>query len=182
MKKIYTFTLDDSEVLSERSKNDLRLMAYLVYDQLVAYEMRENKNLLVRGKYIKENELYERMENGIYHYRFASDEIYMENYFFEPFLINDYSFGMTVYDGVISNMEIEMILDSVISLIHFDKEIYIDSIVYDSINENDEDNRIDAIKRISNKINYVYVDKDESKIKKKSKYNPMMMLLRTFGR
>lgn len=180
MKKIYTFTLEDEEGLSQHDRNNLKLVAYLMYDQLINYEYRENKSILVRNKYIKQNELYERLVNGIYYYRFDSDLASDNEYLFEPFMIGEDSFGITVYDGIISGVEIENILDTVKKMIHFDKNIFIDSLNYNS-SLDDEDNRIDTIKRIREKISYMYGNIKEEKIKKRRLINPMI-LIKSFGR
>lgn len=165
MKKIYTFTLDDSEVVSEEIRNNFRLLAFLLYDEINNYDI--DRKILVKNNHIKCNRLFESFVENKYYYRFESNKIMDGKCFFEPFIISDISFGITVYENSIGNDEVLMLLQEVKKLLKFNKDIYLDHIYYDANKDDDESKRVNAMKKIIEKVNYVYSNSSQILIRKK---------------
>ena len=114
MKKIYTFTLDD-EVPSDELFNDVKVIAHLLYEELKNEEY-DTKILVSIDKH-KENVLYETKVMNDYQYKFLSEIENDSKTLYEPFLINHIGFGITIYDGSISEPLLNYLFKNVLKTI-----------------------------------------------------------------
>lgn len=114
MKKIYTFTLDD-EVPSDELFNDVKVIAHLLYEELKNEEY-DTKILVTTDKH-KENVLYETKVMNGYQYKFLSEIENDSKALYEPFLINHIGFGITIYDGSISEPLLNYLFKNVLKTI-----------------------------------------------------------------
>lgn len=142
MKKIYVVSLDDGIPLSDKLKDEIKVLAYLVYDEINGYECDDGSRILYRDGIIY-NELLEKNINGVYVHRFEYNDI--ESGIYEPFMINDRSFAFTVNDGTINDDEINNIIYRVRLFSKITYKFNINSFAYE---EDKKKNRLLAIKKI----------------------------------
>ena len=121
MKKIYTFTLDD-EVPSDELFNDVKVIAHLLYDDLI-FEITDKH---------KENVLYETKVMNDYQYKFLSEIENDNEALYEPFLINHIGFGITIYNGSIPEPLLNYLFKNVLKTIRKPYNFSISSIVLDA--------------------------------------------------
>ena len=146
MKKIYTITLDDENVPSWKFYNDLRVIAYWLYDALDGMESKDGDSILCHEGLIH-NDLLETSCKGIYQYRFLSDINKGDYHMYEPFIINNNSFGFTIIDDdIISDAEITELLDQTLKFLNLNYKYSINDIYYDESHSN----RIIALDRLVN--------------------------------
>lgn len=131
MKKIYTITLDDEVPLSDIVSSDIKEIAYCLFEEMDKYDrpilvVGDNNNLV-------RNELLESFNGKRYNYRFESESSKIDNYRYEPFLINSRSFGFTVYDEATTDEEIMTFLNNVQHMLGFNYKFNIDSVYYDDV-------------------------------------------------
>lgn len=119
---LYDVSLDSEIELTNETLNKVKLLAYLVYDALVEYEYDKGINILYRDNIII-NEIYERCNRYEFEHTDYNKGIY------EPFMINDTSFGFTVYGDSISNAEIKHIVMEVQKNICFYAQLNVNYIV-----------------------------------------------------
>ena len=163
MKKIYTFTLDDGDYPSVNIKGEVSTIAYLLYEELKDLEGISSRKILVMNKNLCENELLDVYIHGKYAFSKFKDE---KSVLCEPFMLSDTSFGITVYDGVISDSEMSMLLISAKRFIHSKCSFEIDSITYEANNTDDERMRKWVIKDM--------LKKDKVKVLTKTRRYPVM--------
>ena len=151
MKKIYTITLDDDVPLSDDTYySNVREIAFWLYEELGKFDHQilcidNDKEMNADG--LRKNELYDVPYNGGYVYRFDSDNVKgIDNRLFEPFVLDNKTFGFTVYDGSISDSELAIILDGVLKILQLNHHYSINSVLYDDTNIK---NRFKAIEAIS---------------------------------
>ena len=148
MRKIYTITLEDDIPLSIVDLGNIKGIAYLLYSEISNID----KPILCTNENTKEeliiNELKEKNIGGKYLYSFISDKDKDNYYKYEPFMINNNSFGFTVFDNSITDTEIAILLDNVFKFIGYKFNYKIDSIYYD---ENKKNDRYHIIKSLINK-------------------------------
>lgn len=148
-KKIYTFTVDDEDYPSREFKDNIKVIASLVYDELKCLDYENPKPILVHGKKICDNVLYETDAfNRDCRYTFASEKHENENYLYEPLLLDDKTFGITVYDENITMYEMTTIIDNVLKLLRLNYQFSIDEFSYISKDADDESKRGMTIKKI----------------------------------
>ena len=148
-KKIYTFTMDDEDYPSREFKDNIKVIASLVYDELKCLDYENPKPILVHGKKICDNILYEtNVFNGDCRYTFISEKYGKENYLYEPLLLDDKTFGVTVYDENITMHEMTTIIDNVLKLLRLNYQFSIDEFSYISKDADDESKRGMTIKKI----------------------------------
>ena len=139
MKELYVISLDDDIPLQSNIANDIRQIAYFLYDELDRYDRHilciDDDNSLIR------NELYEVYLNSNdtqCTYKFTSDKSSIDYRHYEPFMIDDRSFGFTIYEGSLTTDEIVSSLNTVLFFLHLNKEKYqfnISSIKYNTFDE-----------------------------------------------
>lgn len=161
MKTIYVVTLDDEIPLSSRLIDDIKLLCFLVYDEIMGIEY-DNGNKILCHDGIIYNELLEREDNGIYTHRFRYNDILSGKY--EPFMINDTSFAFTVYDGMLSNDDIINIISKVRIYTKIRCNFKVSSVTYKEDSKNK--NRMLAIKKL---LESNHNDKEDKKNKVKIK-------------
>ena len=169
MKKIYTITLDDDIPLSESISSDIKEIAYFLFEEIAKYDRQilvvdDDRNLI-------RNELLESYHNGRYNFRFDSEHTDIDNYRYEPFLINDRSFGFTVYDGSIDEEEIQSLLNNVLIFFRLNYKFNIDCLYYDD----------EFINNRQSAYNFVTFGnrerkKEDIKVKKKTRLLPSPLL------
>lgn len=169
MKRIYTITLDDDDIpLSHNIGSDIREIAYWIYEELSKFDEQilcididqdKSKDGLLK------NELYDIPSKEGYIYKFDSDLKDIDNRIFEPFVLDDKTFGFTIYDGRLTDGEISIILDGILKLLKMNYKYTIDSVVYD---DKSMKNRFNAIDKLMNK-------KDVNNSKKRVKVPAKML-------
>ncbi len=162
MKKIYVVSLDDEVPLSDKMKDEIKVLAYLVYDEIQGYEYADNCQILCHDDIIY-NELLEKEVNGEYVHRFKYDNV--ESGMYEPFMIGDRSFAFTVNDGTLDGNEIISIIYKVRMFSKITSNIEINSVIYE---DDKKKNRLMAIKKIlldNEKKNNKKEDKPKTKVK-----------------
>ena len=149
MKKIYTFTLGSEDYPSEKFRYDLRLFAYWMYDKLYNYygdgfiPLNLNNN-------IKYNAIHEGIKRGEY---YLDSDIFDDGYiYYEPFLIGERSFGLTVIDDSIDEKTLQDLIKEVLSELQLDYSVIIGSACYCSKSSNDESQRRKAISLVYNNL------------------------------
>jgi len=159
MKRIYAFTLDGEDCVSSKFRSNLRLIAYLMYDSIYNYDGSDDYKALIINKNIIYNEIIEgtggcRFANygesaddyTKYEYYLSSD-VYDDGYInYEPFLIGDRTFAITVDDRYISEDALRELLEDNLNITKLEYSYKITSIGYLSSDINDEKNRKKAIR------------------------------------
>lgn len=149
-KKIYVFELDD-EYSSNNYKNDIRVIAEVMYEEVREVDCISSKQIIIHSNGIYDNILYESKVGNEYRYTFESEKVNSNYELYEPLLINDRMFGITVYDESIEMYEMVRILNRVVEFLGMNYHFSIREIIYDSKNDNDESNRRNALKGIDKK-------------------------------
>lgn len=162
MKRIYVVSLDDEVPLSPDLLDSIKVLAYLVYDEIMGMEYNSGKSILVHDN-IRYNELLERKESSNrYTHRFCNNT--PETGTYEPFMTSDTSFAFTVNDGTLSEDDIENIIRIVRVYVEKYKKMTINSVTYEADAKNK--NRLLAIKKI---LTNDYGNKEDKKSKTKVK-------------
>ena len=152
MKKIYAFAFDEEDYLSDKWRNNIRLVAFLLYDSVYNYD-EEDRIPLNLNKNIVFNRIHEFSEHNYY----LDSDCYDDGFInYEPFLINNRCFAFTVDDNLISEKDIRSLLNSVLYIVGISSSVRICSEVYSSKNKDDERNRWKAISAICNRTGYKY--------------------------
>ena len=141
METIYMFSIDDDISQSIDIVNQFKVLCYLMYDEIGALEADNGKRVLYR-KNITYNELLESGDNGIYNYRFKYDDYKSGKY--EPFMLDNYSFCLTVNGGAITFDEVTFLLEKVKEIAKFNYNVTVESVDY--IDDETNANRIAAIR------------------------------------
>ena len=149
MKKIYAFTLDNDDYPSEKYRHDLRLIAYMLYDSIYNYDG-ENFTALIINKNIKYNDIHEGYRDGEYY--LDSDEFDNGYIYYEPFLIGERSFALTINDDIMSEDVVCSLLNYTLNLLGFGYKFSVKTICYFSKNNEDERNRSKAISLLSTSL------------------------------
>ena len=158
MKEIYAFTLDDDIPLSNDVFSHIREIAVLLYDELNIFDRNilctEDDNLIY-------NYLLEVYSNNNVNcsYKILSDKFKEDYRKFEPFIIGNRTFAITVYKDSISVDEIQLYLNRIINSLNLNYNFNITTQEY---NGRSIKNRYDAIELLISKI-------DSKKVKKKVK-------------
>ena len=153
MKRIYAFTLDNDDYPSKKFGFDLRLLAYLLYDTVYNYDG-DNYTALVINKNIMPN----RIHDGFYpnEYYFDYDEYDDRNFNYEPFLLGNSSFALTIDDAIMSEETLRKLFDYVLRLTGLNYKYKVDSKNYFSNNKDDERNRKKTINSLIDTIGCGY--------------------------
>ena len=106
MNKIYMVSLDDEVPLSNIIENKMKILCYLVYDEIRGIEYEQYTKILLLDK-IMYNELLEKkdVDDNDYTYRFEHEDITDGK--FEPFMIDKKSFAFTIVDDKLSENELK---------------------------------------------------------------------------
>lgn len=158
MKKIYTFTLESDDYPSGRIRDDIRIIAAMVYEEIYNY-IGDGVIPLNINKYIVYNQIgYSyRMSCGIdsgNRYVLKSD-IYDDGYInYEPFIVGNKTFGMTIVDDSFDIIIVKQIVNYVLNLLKLNYRVLIEEFSYQSKNIDDESCRDFAINKIYNKFSY----------------------------
>lgn len=151
MKKIYSFTFSSDEYPSSSRKfaEDLRLIAHMVYTEIYNY-YDENQLVLDINKDIEYNNLNDDYNGCKY---MLDSDIYDDGYiYYEPFIVSNNTFCLTISDMSFGEENIVQVIDYVLKLLKLNYKVTIDSISYVSKNKDDEKYRDGAIKAIFNKM------------------------------
>lgn len=173
MNKIYTITLDDEVPLSEKVISDIKQVVYILFDKIDSFD----RKILVfddEKSNLKRNQLLEIKNNGEYIYFFESEHSLTDNYRYEPFIINNRSFGFTVYDGSIEDEEVRELLNYSLNFLKLNYKFNIDSSLY-----YDDDIASARLSAYNYMVYGIHESKNDNKnIKKKAKVlsNPLMSL------
>lgn len=162
MKKIYMFTLSNFDG-DEHTKSDLRLLAYLMYEDLADYEI--DHKVLAKNKNITENALIETKINNEFRYRFTYDDGDLSNCFVSPLMIGEDSFAITIYNGSLSEFDISFLLQNNLRMLNSEYNVTYTSVSYEAKDEMDESNRLEAIRQLTG----IVVNKDSTKSNSKFK-------------
>lgn len=158
MKEIYAFTLDDDTPLSTDVCSHIREIAVLLYDELNIFDRNilctEDDNLIYN--YLLEKYSY---ETHSYIYKLFSDRANCDFRLYEPFVLNDRTFAITVYKDSISMEEMQYYLNRIMNSLQLDYKFNITTEEYISKSIKD---RYNAIELLISKL-------DHKKTKKKVK-------------
>lgn len=166
MKRIYAFTLDSDDYPSDRFRYNLRLIAFLLYDLIYNYDG-EGFTPLVLNKSIGFNNIYNEYGNNRYRLEYNDYNLKYVNY--EPFLIGNRSFGLTVNDEYIDMDTINNLMKEVLLLVNVSYKYCVKTISYSSRDLEDESNRKKAINQLYNIIEKV--NDEKSKLIRKREFN-----------
>ena len=166
MKKIYAFTLDSEDYPSSKFRHNLRLIAFLLHDLIYNYDG-EGFTPLIINKSIGFNNIYPSNRSNEYRLEYNEHNIKHVNY--EPFLIGDKSFALTVNDDYIDEFTVCNLMKEVLLLVKSNYSFNIQTISYVSKNLEDESNRKKAINQLFNIIEKVKEDKN--KLVRKREFN-----------
>lgn len=144
-KKIYTFTLEDDEYPSDIVVNNIRIIARLLYEEIKVQDYESDNPILIQSNMIQENYLSLISKDVYCQYKFESEGSRLEYYMFEPFMISERTFGITVNDGTIDEEQLLGLLDKVKKLIKCDYNFKINSFIYTGKNRIDESKRKKAM-------------------------------------
>lgn len=146
MREIYVISLDDEIPLTDNVGSNIREIAYLLFDEFNKYD---REILSLDNDYLINNELYESYSSTSdkYIYRFTSDKSSIDYRMYEPFIIDDTSFGFTTYKDSTTEEEVRYILSSVSNTLNFNYNFNISKKIY---NNNNINNRLDAIDSLTN--------------------------------
>ena len=97
---IYKISVGDNSKNDPETRDKIKLLAYLTYGELLEYEEETERDILYK-KNIGYNELYDGFRDRINKYEFEHDDYY--NGLYEPFMIDDNTFGFTALDNSISD-------------------------------------------------------------------------------
>lgn len=157
MKRIYSFTLDSDDYASRKFSSNLRLLAYLLYDSIYNYDgenftaLNINENIVYNG--ISENVIYNNISNSyedVYNLDSDLDDDVHINY--EPFILGEKTFCITIDDEVMKEETIRELLELQLRMTNLSYKVRINSKEYYSKNKEDEKNRNKAINILCNKI------------------------------
>lgn len=156
MKRIYAFTLEGEDCLSSKFRNNLRLIASLLYEYIYNYDG-DGFTPLIINESIKFNPIYS--ANGRNEYYLKYDK-YSEKYInYEPFLIGECSFALTIDDEVISEDIMHELMNQAlfeVSLLEKINYAYtVRTVSYFSKDKEDEKNRRKAVHELCDGINGV---------------------------
>lgn len=152
MKRIYAFTLDSDDYPSNKFRQNLRLIAYLLYDSVYNFGDIDSKRPLIINNSIKYNTIYEGGygHNGGYYLRYDDyDERYIN---YEPLVLGEKSFALTVDDSLISEEDMCLLLEQNLGLMRVNYKYKINSIAYGSKDKDDEKNRKKSIYKLHDQI------------------------------
>ena len=175
MKRIYTFALDDEIPLSDDVKSNIKLIAYLLYEELHDLDYGSNMPILVYNNELLFNDLYEKKNDYGYVYRFKSECFEYDKRMFNPMMINDYTFGITVNDGALNDEKILMLLNKVMKILRIKYNFILDSEVYFSKDIYDETNRFSVSKIFTQEVI------SDKKIVRSRKLVPLHVITRLIG-
>ena len=185
MVKIYTITLDDEVPLSisenwkfSKNKSDnLRAIAYWINDELSKFDkpiLCTDSDYGYHYSGLIKNELNDNItvNDFGYVYSFDSDKESdkKRKFMYDPFIIDDETFGFTVFDGSLSDTELSIILESTLKMLGLRYTFRINSISYD---ESNIKYRVQAIKEILKNKQL----ENQPKVKKRSIVLPIVSLL-----
>ena len=142
MKKICTFTLEGEIYPSKEYGDKLRLFAYMLYDLVYNYygdgiiPLNINKNIVYNNLHIGI------MNSG---YFFDSDVFDNGIINYEPFLIGTHSFGLTIFDDLISEEILMDLVKQVSYMLKIKGRVTFKTVEYCSKNTEDEKNRRKAM-------------------------------------
>ncbi len=122
---MYNISLSDVSNLTDVTLDKVKLVAYLLYDALIDYEADNRKTILYRDNIVS-NELFDKCVNGFSRHEFEHTDYGTGKY--EPFMINETSFGFTAYENSISIKEISYLVDEIKKLVRLDGEFTINCI------------------------------------------------------
>lgn len=145
MKKIYTLTLDDDVPLSSRVIDDIKVICFLVYEDMNSFEDKKGHPVLLTNG-ISTNTLYETRLADEYTHHFKYNDITEANY--EPFMIGDDSFAFTVSDGTITDETVLRSLEDAKRMINVEYNFKLETLTYEEDKHNK--NRLVAIKKLCN--------------------------------
>lgn len=142
MKKIYTFSVEDDISKSMDLQNQVKVFCYFMYDELSNLECEKNKNILLHDNIIF-NELLENFYNNKYYYHFKYEN---SSGTYEPFMVNNITFGFTVDSDNVTDSEIVSVLCKVKQMIKFPCPLHMNGITY--MDDKNGKNRLIALKKI----------------------------------
>ena len=148
MREIYAIAIDDDVPLPSEVGSDLRVIAYLVYDELNRFETHtlcaDDDNLL--NNYLLET--YSQYERK-YIYKFISDKSNEDYRMYEPIVINNTCFGLTVYKNSITEEDLRRILARVQQTLNLHYEF---KIISEEYKDNKISSRFKAIENLTYRL------------------------------
>ena len=169
MKTVYAFTLEGEDYHSSKFRYNLRLIAFLLYDKIFKYYDDKYMALVINSK-IKDNKIHIGHSNNEYYLDYNECN---EKYFnYEPFLIGNNSFALTIDDQIMDEQIICRLMDETIYEISLISKVNY-SYTYNkngylSIDREDERNRKKAIFELIDIMNGKIHKKRQELVRKKT--------------
>lgn len=175
MEKIYTISLDDDVPLSEKVLNEIKVLCYLVYDSIKNLEY-DNVTPILCNKDVIYNELHDSYTDGNYNYHFTYNDFESGKY--EPFMIDNTSFGFTINDEMLTDDKLIEIINDCKKILRINYHFKIYKYKYED--DKKHKNRLIAIKKILLDKNIISNSNKEDKYKKvlKPLASSLAMILR----
>ena len=177
MKTIYAFTLESDDYHSSRFRYNLRLIAYLLYDKIYKY-YDDSYTALVMNSKIKYNNIHIGYKGNEYYFDY--DECNEKYFNYEPFLIGNRSFALTIDDQIMTEEAICKLMDETLNVIYLISKINysysFNKNGYLSVDKEDERNRKRAIFELIDIMNGNVQAKKNRLVRKKT------MNISMFGR
>ena len=148
VKKIYTVSLDDDIPLSDKVLNEIKMLCFLIYDEFKIVYFGGDKEILCDEEGLIYNELLEAYSDHEFHYRFKYNDYSSGKY--EPFMIDDTSFGFTVNSESITVEEVSKMIDHYKKILDIDYKFTLSSYEY---LDNSKKDRLITLKKILSDIN-----------------------------
>lgn len=177
-KNIYTFTLDDDEYPSMAVVNNIKFIARYVYEEIfnscdyeeILEESRQSNKLHV-------NELYDIKVRDGYIYLFDSEKKKDDYRFYNPVMLSNRTFCITLTGEDIGIDNVYKILNDSLRLMGFSYKFKINKYSYYTKDLNDETGRCELLDEITSKKN-----NNKKKAVKVKKLMPSFTLSKVLGR
>lgn len=143
MKRIYTITLDGDDPLYGNFKNDIRMIAMMVYLEIDDSYSYGTYSPLDKSKYLKRNKLrllpYD-LDFNVFNkcaYSLESDLSNNKKLKYEPFIVNQRTFAFTIVDDDFDEDKLRKIVMQVLGNLKLGYRIRIESFPYEAKDADD---------------------------------------------
>ena len=161
MEKIYTISLDGDIPLSDNLLNEIKLLCFLVYDSIKNLEY-DNIDPILCNDGVIYNELIDSRVGNQYDYHFTYNDFESGKY--EPFMIDNTSFGFTINGDMLTDDKLLEIIGDCKKILRINYNFKVYKYKYDD--DKKHKNRLIALKKILLDKNIYNEDNKKDKYKK----------------
>lgn len=176
-KRIYAFTIDDDEYSSEDISNNVKAIASLMHEEIKNIDCDNPNPILVHSKKLFYNQLYESCTLDGYVYSFESEKGNRDYTLYEPLMINNRTFGITINDNSVSMYDLVLMLDKILKELGLCYQFSVVDKSYLCANNDDESKRILAIREINKSLGYK-INSGNNQPKKLVRVIPKLKMIR----